>query len=163
MTDHPTVLILTGLPAAGKTTWANTWRQADPGNREIINRDTLRYHLFGQYSELTQEQEDIVTTHEISLAETALLNGKSIVIDDTNLEPEHLAVWTDLAHRHNLTYQIITIDTPLAECLERNRRRAANGGRLAPEHIIHEMHRTAETSQTPATPGLSPLPRTITP
>lgn len=163
MNRPPTILILRGLPAAGKTTWATTWRQANPNNREVINRDQLRHHLFGQYSALTQEQEDTVTTHELNLAETALLNGKAIVIDDTNLEPEHLAVWTDLANRHHLTYQIITIDTPLAECLERNRRRAANGGRLAPEHIIHEMHRIAETSQTPANPGLSPLPRTITP
>lgn len=163
MTGQPTVLILTGLPAAGKTTWANAWRQADPNTREIVNRDQLRHQLFGQYSELTHEQEGIVTTHEISLAETALLHGKSIVIDDTNLEPEHLAVWTDLAIRHSLTYQIITIDTSLAECLERNRRRAANGGRFVPERIIHEMHCITETSGTPAAIGLSPLSRTITP
>lgn len=150
MTEQPTVFILTGLPAAGKSTFAHAWRQADPNHREIVNRDQLRHNLFGQYSDLTQQQEDIVTAHEISLAEQALHAAKSVMVDDTNREPEHLAIWTAFAERHHLTYQIIAIDTPLAECLERNRRRAASGGRFVPEHVIHEMHASAQTDDAPS-------------
>lgn len=149
MTEQPTVFILTGLPAAGKSTFAHAWRQADPNHRDIVNRDQLRNTLFGQYNGLTQQQEDIVTEHEINLAEQALRAAKSVMVDDTNRQPQHLAIWTALANRHHVTHQIITIDTPLAECLERNRRRAANGGRFVPEHVIHEMHAIAQAADAP--------------
>ncbi|WP_158240404.1 AAA family ATPase [Mycobacterium hubeiense] len=138
------VIILRGLPAAGKTTWAKAWRDVDPRRRVIVNRDQIRLELFGRYRLLDDQQEGAVTDLEVGLAERALRDGKSVVVDDTNLEPQHLAVWTSLADGHRVPYRIHTIETPLAECLRRNRRRAAAGGRFVPEDVIENMSQIAE-------------------
>lgn len=144
------VIVLWGLPGSGKSTWANTWRNADPQGRRIVNRDTLRYEMFGQYNGLTDEQENAITVAEAELADQALRAGQSVCVDATNLKPEYRAVWIELAGRHGVPHKIVTIDTPLAECLRRNRARAAAGGRFVPEQVIRDMHAAAELDGIPA-------------
>ena len=51
MTEQPKVFILTGLPAAGKSTFAHAWCQADPNHRDIVNREGgkfLRFTIWGK-------------------------------------------------------------------------------------------------------------------
>lgn len=55
------VIILQGLPGAGKSTWAAAWRDAAPQLREVVNRDQIRFELFGVYSGLSAEQEAVVS------------------------------------------------------------------------------------------------------
>lgn len=140
------MVILRGLPASGKSTWAKAWRDAVPGQRLIVGRDQIRHDVFGCFRGLTQLQEDTVTEIEVSLVAQALLERKSVVIDDTNVEDAHLAQWTDLAARLGVRFEIVTIDTPLDECLVRNRERGAAGGRFVPEEIIEWMHELSKES-----------------
>lgn len=149
MPIHPVVFILQGLPGSGKSTWARAWRDLDPGHRVIINRDQIRFLLYRKYRGLTELQELIVTGVERRLAVLALRDGKSIVIDATNLEAEHLAQWIALAGRHGARYERVTLLTPVDECLRRNRRRAASGGRFVPEEVIVDMSRNAQWTLEP--------------
>lgn len=134
------MVILSGLPAAGKSTWAKGWRDVAPDQRAIVGRDQIRLEVFGCFRGLTELQEETVTEIELSRVVRALVEGKSVVIDDTNLEEAHLAQWIALAVRLGVQFEIVTIDTPLDECLVRNRERGAAGGRFVPEEIIEWMH-----------------------
>jgi len=138
MTDQ-VAIILVGLPGAGKSTWAAAWCEMDPQRRQVVNRDQVRFELFGLYSGLSDEQEAVVTDIESLRADRALGAGRSVVIDATNLEHEFRDGWAELAARHGVPVQIVTIDTPLAECLRRNAARGAAGGRLVPADVIREM------------------------
>ena len=40
--SKPEMLILTGLPASGKSTYAENWVSEDPNHRICINYDSLR-------------------------------------------------------------------------------------------------------------------------
>lgn len=138
-----TMMILAGLPASGKSTWATAWRDRYPQRRVIVNRDALRHELFGQYSGLSEEQEQVITVAETNLATCALRDGKSVAVDATNLEHEHRDGWIELAGRHGVPYEVVNIASPLAECLHRNRARAAAGGRFVAEQVIRDMHAAA--------------------
>lgn len=146
------MLILQGLPGSGKSTWARAWRDLDPEHRVIINRDQIRFLLYRKYRGLTALEELIVTAVETRLATLALREGKSIVIDATNLEARHLAQWIALAERHGVRYERVTLRTPVEECLRRNNLRAASGGRFVPEEVIVDMSRNAQWGLDPVDP-----------
>lgn len=150
MANTATVFILKGLPGSGKTTAAEAWRAADPEHRVVVNRDQIRFHLYRKYRELTQLQEDIVTGVELRLADLALRQGKSVAADATNLLREHADKWVLLAKRHGVAYEVIRIDTPVAECLRRNRNRAAAGGRFVPESVILDMSEQTDWAERPS-------------
>ncbi len=133
-----------GLPGAGKSTWAAAWRDVDPEHRVIVSRDQIRFELYGQYNALTQAQENHVTYVQTDVIEQTLRQGKSVIVDDTNLEREHLDQWTHLAESRGVVCEVIVINTPLTECLRRNRNRAAAGGRFVSEQVIRDMDRLAE-------------------
>lgn len=87
--------ILQGLPASGKTTWAKQYLLANP--RTIrVNRDSFRKMLHG---DRPWNGRDERTTWKAAQAvvETALLEGKSVIIDDTNLNQKIVAKWLALA------------------------------------------------------------------
>ncbi|OFJ54227.1 hypothetical protein BEL07_08340 [Mycolicibacterium grossiae] len=143
MADQVTI-ILQGLPGAGKSTWAAAWRDLDPQQRRVVNRDEIRFELFGVYSGLTVEQEAVVSDIESLRADRALRAGLSVVVDATNLKSVHREAWVALAVWHGVRVEVVTIDTPLEECLRRNRARAAGGGRLVSEEVIRSMSELAE-------------------
>lgn len=136
--------VLQGLPGAGKSTKAAAWRALDPQRRVVVNRDDIRFELFDRYSGLTDEQEAVVTDIEFLRADRALRTGLSVTVDATHLKSAHRDRWVELATRHGVRYELVVIDTPLSECMRRNRARAAAGGRFVPEDAIVEMHATAE-------------------
>ena len=55
------LIVLVGLPGAGKSTWAAAWRAVDPRARVVVCRDEIRFGLFGRYRGLTEVQEAAVT------------------------------------------------------------------------------------------------------
>ena len=66
-----------------------------------------------------------------------LKEGKSILVDNTNLKPEHRKQIIDRAKAQNYQdIQIWLLDVPLEVCLERNRNRE----RQLPEDVIKHMH-----------------------
>lgn len=136
--------VLQGLPGAGKSTRAAAWLTLDPQRRVVVNRDEIRFELFDRYSELTDEQEAVVTDIEFLRADRALGEGRAVTVDATHLKSAHRDRWVELAARHGVRYELVVIDTPLSECLRRNRARAAAGGRFVPEDVIAQMHAAAD-------------------
>lgn len=87
------VIILRGLPASGKTTWALNWVKEDPINRIRLNCDDIRV-MFGQY--WVPERERLIWDSFYSILNTVLRSGKNIVIDNTNLNPKYVKAITTL-------------------------------------------------------------------
>ena len=81
------VYMTKGLPGSGKTTWAMEMVKNNTGSIKRINKDDLRSMLDGgKYS--PKNEKIILDTRDLLLTEY-LVRGFSVIIDDTNLAPEH--------------------------------------------------------------------------
>jgi len=124
-------LILTiGLPASGKSTWANHEIQCRP-DFVNVNRDDIRLMLQGRarYNKFSKWREALVSEIQTATAKQALLAGKSVIISDTNLNPKFRSEWKIFANNFSVNYskveykeQLFT-DTHVGVCLERDKLR----------------------------------------
>lgn len=78
------VIILKGLPASGKSTWAKEFIQGK-NNWVIVSRDSIREST-GEY--WIPSREDYITDVEESSVLMALKNDLNVIIDATNLNDE---------------------------------------------------------------------------
>jgi predicted kinase len=115
------LLITRGLPASGKTTFA---RKLQPMVVRV-NRDDLRLLLHGRRL-FTQWAEGQVTVVQRAMVESLLRAGASVIVDDTNLRPQRVREWAELAARFHAGFEVHDFtDVPLAECLRRDAARPA--------------------------------------
>lgn len=135
-----TVTILTGLPGSGKSTWAKAQIIKHPGMYKRINKDDLRDMLdSGKFS---RSNEDFVLSVRNTLIEQSLLEGKHVLVDDTNLSPKHGNVIKDLVKKFNKKHkdQVQVIEKgfydDLEICIERDSKRAKPVGR----EVITDMY-----------------------
>lgn len=127
------VLILRGLPASGKSTYAKELVSKDH-NWVRVNKDDLRAMMNnGEFSGKLEKQ---VIRTEREIAENALKLGKNVVIDDTNFNPIHEEYFRDLAIRYGAEFEIKFFDTPLEECIKRDNKRPNGVG----ETVIRRMY-----------------------
>ena len=117
-----------GLPGSGKSTWA---KEQDAVR---VNRDDIRYSLFGVYWG-PPISEELVTKVERSIASAALKDGRNVVIDATHLRPKYLKAWDEFAQAHGAEFKVKEFDTSVAECVLRDRDR----DRVVGEDVIRDM------------------------
>lgn len=137
-------LILTrGLPASGKSTYAEKWASDEPYRRVRVNRDDLRMQLFEYWHHpdsmphgKQQEREHEVTHHQTNIIVKGLREGKDVIVDNTNLNPRVFRDFEKLLKQFPAV-ELTNVDftTPLSECIQRNSRRE----RKVPERVIHSM------------------------
>lgn len=128
--------ITTGLPGAGKTTYARAWVAADPDRRARVNRDDLRAMLFDTHGQLSAEREDAVTAAERAAVVSLLEAGMDVVVDATHLTADSRAVWAELAASLGADFVVHAVDTPVAECIRRDAARGAQGCRSVGADVI---------------------------
>jgi predicted kinase len=119
----PEVIILSGLSGAGKSQFANAWVLEDPRWRQRINYDLLRENM----GPFTHKQEREVKTKAMEMAREALIAGRSIIVDNMNLSENARMRWVHLAKDAGITPAFIEIDTPVRECVSRDRMRVGKG------------------------------------
>lgn len=116
------ILILKGLPASGKTTYAKEVVEKNAGIWKRVNKDDLRAMLDGSRWSKTNEK-FILEIRDI-IIRTALHNRRNVIVDDTNLAPFHEDRIRLLAADYDgCEVEVKMFDTPLAECIERDRKR----------------------------------------
>lgn len=76
----PTVTLLVGIPGSGKTTWANNNHKE---NEVVLSSDLIRKELFND--ETNQENNKLVFTTLYKRARNLIKQGKSVIIDATNV------------------------------------------------------------------------------
>lgn len=88
------LLVLQGLPASGKSTYAINWVNEDPEHRLRINQDSIRM-MFGKYwledEEQLKKREAIVSTITMELLKQSILKQFDIVLDNMNLSKRVLS------------------------------------------------------------------------
>lgn len=140
---HTAKLTLTrGLPASGKSTWAQQQVDANPDTTVRVNRDDIRTELFGwEYHNggLNHRAEKIVTLLERYRVEEALRDGKHVISDNTYLRVGAIQSMVDLAKTLEVPVEIVMFDVSLEECKRRNAARGTAGGREVPEHVMESM------------------------
>jgi predicted kinase len=125
--------MLKGLPASGKSTYAKELVAKDH-NWVRVNKDDLRAMMNGGV--FSGKLEKQIVRIERKLAEDALKIGKSVVIDDTNFNPDHEEYFRRLAKMYMEEFEVKFFDTPLEVCIERDNKRANGVG----ETVIRKMY-----------------------
>lgn len=102
----PTLLLTRGIPGSHKTTFAREWVAEDPEGRVRLNRDDIRQMLYAKGHGLTYAQEKVVTRTQRSAARAHLRDGRSVIVDDTNLRLRFAREWASLAQQVGAEFEV---------------------------------------------------------
>lgn len=116
--NKPILRMLKGLPASGKSTYAKELEAS--GEWVRVNKDELRAEYFPDYTR--KNEKDVVYIEDAEI-EASLRDGMNVVVDDTNFNPVHKERLEKLADKYDATFEVMFINTPVEECIKRNRKR----------------------------------------
>lgn len=129
------ILVLKGLPASGKSTFAKELIRKDSSFIRI-NKDDLRAMFHN--SKHSNSKEGFILKVRDFLIRESISEGKSVIVDDTNLNPIHLSRFVQLGIELNAEVEISDefLKVPLDECIRRDLQRDKPVG----EKVILEMY-----------------------
>lgn len=138
------VLVLQGIPASGKTYFAQNYKKIHP-NVEIIERDEIREEIQPGYF---KQKPNNSVEHQVTLKANSLLKTfladeitKTIIISDTNLNPQRLEKLLREIKSFNKNAEIVVETMPdssnLDLCAKRNRTRE----KKVPEDVLTRFYR----------------------
>lgn len=150
MTDNPEVItgvdnrtkrrgsltITIGLPASGKSTWAEGLRKQFPDRVRIVNRDDIRAITGCRFED---GDEPTVARIRDSMIDALLVLGYDVICTDTNISPKVRRRLAGLAKHRKADYSEVVFDTPLDVCLARNAARWEAGDCKVPDTAIIAM------------------------
>src|SRR5262245_7643736 len=119
MSNSSELVILIGLPGAGKTSF---YRERFAGTHVLVSKDLLRNRSDRQ-------------TRQLALIDAALAAGKSVVVDNLNATVADRAALIAAGRRRDAAIAGYFLDTALAECSQRNR--AREGRARVPQVALH--------------------------
>lgn len=135
-TNKPSMLILRGLQASGKTTFARAWVDEDRANRVRVNRDDLRQMVDGGVFVKGVTEGRILAARN-ALVKQLMMRGLSVVVDDTNLAQRNVRDLARMAHISAWDWDVLDFtDVPLATCIERDQARERSVG----AHVITDTY-----------------------
>lgn len=130
------VILLRGLPASGKSSYARELLKKEPLKWKRVSRDDLRA-MFDN-SDFSAINEDFIRKIRDQLIVSSLRDGFNVIVDDTNLVP------STVKKLHKLVASVgdvkvihMPFNTSVDECLKRNALR--EGVAKVPEKVIHSM------------------------
>lgn len=141
-----------GLPASGKTSWARAQIAAagSPGAIVRLNRDDLRWALHGELYHLPVTEWQVTLVQHAGVA-ALLAAGRTVIVDDTNLNPKHLAELANIAATCGAEFEVRDFThVPLDECIARDRKRLGSRGYVG-EEIIRAMYDEHLAADRPTT------------
>jgi len=119
------ILLTIGLPGSGKSTWADEYIQHNPDYYNV-NRDDIRLMVQGRarYKKFTKTRENLVTQTQFDVASTAIKAGKSVIVSDTNLNPDVINKWEQFAKDRGVAFQKkLFTDVPIGVLIARDKLR----------------------------------------
>jgi F420-dependent oxidoreductase-like protein len=113
----PTLVVLVGPSASGKTTWALEHFAAD----QVVSSDRLRA-VVGEGEQDIEASKDAFALLETVVA-TRVGRRLTTVVDTLGMDAERRAGWLRLAAARRVPAVAVAFDTPAAECRRRNAER----------------------------------------
>lgn len=130
------VVITVGLPASGKSTWAKTLITRQAGRWVRVNKDLLREMCHN--SKYSKPNEKFIERLRDLIILEALEAGKSVVVDDTNLDTRHIHTITKLVKgKAEIEINNSFLKVSVKECIRRDLQRQKSVGK----DVIMQMHR----------------------
>ena len=130
------VILLRGIPASGKSTWAKTFVKA---NRDyvIVSRDGIR-EMIGDYSHSPQT-ESLVTKLYDKMIKDLLAMKKSLILDNCHAQPKYISETLKVIEsaRVNVKVTLKEFEYDVETCVERDAKRERTVGR----EVIEKMDR----------------------
>jgi predicted kinase len=129
--------IYRGYPGSGISTEARI--NADLAGGVVIERNVIRFMLFGKYWGLKRKQEETVTLTQHAIITGAMKHGSNVHIADTNLNIATIKSLVKLGQDMGARIAIHDITTPIHECIARDLQRKQEGGRYLGGHAIRKF------------------------
>lgn len=129
------LIILRGLPASGKSTWAEKYCDMNPGTVRVC-RDNIRAMLVPNFVH-GGPMETLVTTIEESAIKDALVAGYSVIVDATNFRGINRFYGLIPLENETIEAEIKDFDIDLQTCIQRDSQRAKPVGKL----VIETMYK----------------------
>ena len=133
-----TLLLLRGTQASGKSTWV-TENNLEP---YTLSADKIRLNIANPILnedgsiEISQKNNKLTWELLYKYLEMRMENGDFTIIDATHSDIKLMNKYRDLANIYKYTIYYLEFDTPLEECLKRNRERI--GYKYVPEKVIEK-------------------------
>ena len=133
-----TLLLLRGAQASGKSTWV-TENNLEP---YTLSADKIRLNIANPVLnedgsiEISQKYNKLTWELLYQYLEMRMQNGDFTIIDATHSDIKLMNKYRDLANIYKYTIYYLEFDTPLEECLKRNRERI--GYKYVPEKVIEK-------------------------
>lgn len=141
------IIVLQGLPASGKTTWAKAWVGEDPEHRVRFNRDDVR-NMLGTY--WVPSRERLINSIYDGFIKEAMIEGYDVVLDNMNLNKETLKEienevsefneWisqSELDIQYEIEYRSF-LEVPLKTCIDRDAQRTNPIGETTIRRIFNK-------------------------
>ena len=127
------VIILKGLPASGKSTWAKKQINKYKGRYKRVNKDELRAML--DDSNWSPANEKMVLAIRDKIILEGLEGGNHIIVDDTNLAPKHEEHIKQLV-KGKAECEVKFFEITIEQAINRDLKRSASVG----EKVIKSMY-----------------------
>lgn len=114
------LILCQGIQGSGKSTFAKKWASEDPEHRVRLNYDDLR-NMLGTY--WVPSREGMLKDIKEAFLKNAVLKGYDIIIDNMNLNPRTIGEYREWAKNYGYTFEKILFDTPVEECIRRDKLR----------------------------------------
>jgi predicted kinase len=119
MPNAARLAIMCGLPKSGKSTYARGLQEA---GWVRVCPDDVRRALHGRAHH--PPAEPLVWANAELAVRALLLGGHSVVVDATNTTRRRREPWVAIARDYGVPIEAFVLETPKAECHERNRESA---------------------------------------
>ncbi|MCC9071133.1 AAA family ATPase [Flavobacterium sp. F-65] len=140
MKKTPTLTVLIGCPASGKSTYAE-WQVRTESKTMRISRDEIRFSQFQEVMDAASES--IISKIIYEQIKTLLLNGWNVILDNCNTKFDYIKQpikdFSEMAH-----IEFKLFDLPLEELLIRNENRE----RKVPKKVIENMFHQLQTMKS---------------
>jgi len=138
MTKRNYLIILCGLPASGKSSFAKKFkhiyeRTKDAIQVKIVDPDKIRVRLYSGV--FNYKKEFSVRKRNLKEIQKALRKGFIVISDNLNYYVSMRHELKEIAEKLNLNYYIIHVATPIEQCLIWNEQR----GKPIPDQIIRNI------------------------
>lgn len=108
-----TLLLLSGLPGSGKSTWSRQYKRLHP-SAKIVSSDEIRKEFFGTTANFSDEAR-VWSTFLDRLKRFGKQEGAIVIADSTNLNNHYRRYYVDSTPEYD-HHVLVMFDIPAADC-----------------------------------------------